>query len=133
MNNSSSTFFKNNERFYQQNQTSNYGTNKSDSSYHQRSAMFKNRNDNNGNPQSRGPGYSSSVPSGGTAPPSNNSNNSGNFGTGMDYRSNARPVNSTRNTGPPSSRPHQRNHSGNSYVGPRGGSNSRAPQSSINA
>lgn len=136
MNNSSSTFFKNNERFYQQNQTSNYGSNKSDSSYHQRSSMFKNRNDNNGNPQSRGgAGYSSTVPSGGTAPPSNNnnSNNSGNFGSGMDYRSNARPVNSTRNTGPPSSRPHQRNHSGNSYGGPRGGSNSRAPQSSINA
>ncbi|XP_065083062.1 caprin homolog [Ochlerotatus camptorhynchus] len=133
INNSSSTFFKNNERFYQQNQTSNYGTNKSDSSYHQRSSMFKNRNDNNGNPPSRGAGYSSSVPSGGTAPPSNNGNNSGNFGSGIDYRSNARPVNSTRNTGPPSSRPHQRNHSGNSYGGPRGGSNTRAPQSSINA
>lgn len=136
MNNASSTFFKNNERFYQQNQTNNYGTNKSDSSYHQRGSMFKNRNDN-GNPQPRGAGYSSAPatnnqPSGGVANNGSNSS-SGNFGvSGMDYRSNARPVNSTRNTGPPSSRPHQRNHSGNSYGGPRGGSNSRA-QSSINA
>lgn len=136
MNNSSSTFFKNNDRFYQQNQ-SNYGSNKSDSSYHQRGAMFKNRNDNNGNPPPRTAGYSSasggtSQSAGGTANNGSNNNNSGNFGSGMDYRSNARPVNSTRNTGPPSSRPHQRNHSGNSYGGPRGGSNSRA-QSSINA
>ncbi|XP_062565057.1 caprin homolog [Armigeres subalbatus] len=141
MSNSSSTFFKNNERFYQQNQTSNYGSNKSDSSYHQRGSMFKNRSDNNGNPQPRGASYSSAA--GGTnqstggvtnngSNNNNTNNNSGNFGSGMDYRSNARPVNSTRNTGPPSARPHQRNHSGNSYGGPRGGSNSRA-QSSINA
>ncbi|XP_019536135.2 caprin homolog [Aedes albopictus] len=134
INNTSSTFFKNNDRFYQQNQTNNYGSNKSDSSYHQRGPMLRNRNDN-GNPPPRGAGYNSATggnnqSTGGTA--NNGSNSSGNFGSGMDYRSNARPVNSTRNTGPPSARPHQRNHSGNSYGGPRGGSNSRA-QSSINA
>lgn len=140
MSNSSSTFFKNNDRFYQQNQTSNYGSNKSDSSYHQRGPMFKNRSDNNGNPQqqrgaaySSAPGVANQSTGGVTNNGSNSSNNqSGNFGSGIDYRSNARPVNSTRNTGPPSARPHQRNHSGNSYGGPRGGSNSRA-QSSINA
>ncbi|KAL9702034.1 hypothetical protein quinque_005552 [Culex quinquefasciatus] len=46
-----------------------------------------------------------------------------------------RPVNSTRNTGPPTNARSQRNHSGNgNYGGPRGssGSNSRG-QSTLNA
>ncbi|XP_058838032.1 probable serine/threonine-protein kinase DDB_G0282963 [Topomyia yanbarensis] len=124
-NNPISTFYKNNERFYQQNQSNSYVSNKSDSGYHQRSSMFKNRKDNANDPTSMIAGCASMTGNnlGGT-----NSNNGS-----MDFRSSARPINSTRNTGPPSARPQQRNHSGNSnYEGHRGSSNTRG-QHTINA
>lgn len=129
LNNSAPTFFKNNERFYQQNQN-NFPVNKAESSYHQRNTMFKSRSDSNNSGPIRNSAYvsmsghnSSGIPSG----------NNGNVSANIDYRSNARPVNSTRNTGPPSARPLQRNHSGNgNFGGPRGGSNPRG-QSTINA
>lgn len=120
------TFFKNNERFYQQNQNNSFVANKAESGYHQRSSMFKSRPDGNGNAASRS-GF-------GSVGVNNSSGGPNNAGTSpIDYRSNARPVNSTRNTGPPSSRTQQRNHSANSsYIGPRGGSNTRG-QPSLNA
>ncbi|XP_055628442.1 caprin homolog isoform X2 [Toxorhynchites rutilus septentrionalis] len=128
MNNATAPFFKNNDRFYQQNQNNNLSSGKVDTTYHQRGPMIKSRSDSNGNPSSRSGAFGSMTGSNGTA-----GTNNGNTSGGIDYRSNARPVNSTRNTGPPSSRPHQRNHSGNgNYGGPRGGSNTRG-QSTINA
>ncbi|XP_055534021.1 caprin homolog [Wyeomyia smithii] len=134
-NNPPTTFYKNNERFYQQNQQSNnFGSSKSDSSYHQRGSMFKGRQDNGGSDSaSMVAGYGSMVGSNVSGGTNNNNNSNNNNSSSMDYRSNARPINSTRNTGPPSTRPQQRNHSGNSnYGGPRGSSNTRG-QHTINA
>ncbi|XP_039450244.1 caprin homolog [Culex pipiens pallens] len=130
MNNTTSTFFKNNERYYQQNNSNSFGSNKTNSSYHQRSSMFKSRPESNGNGTARSSGFGPMGAGVNNQTAGTNNNNDGI----VDYRSN-RPVNSTRNTGPPTNARSQRNHSGNgNYGGPRGssGSNSRG-QSTLNA
>lgn len=131
VNNTTPTFFKNNERYYQQNQSNNFGSNKTNSSYHQRSSMFK----NNGSGTNRSNGFGSMGVGVNNQTSSTNNNNNGIVPSSVDYRSNARPVNSTRNTGPPTNARSQRTHSGNgNYGGPRGGSGSNARgQSSMNA
>ncbi|XP_058460301.1 caprin homolog [Malaya genurostris] len=124
--NSTSTFYKNNERFYQQNQTNNFVSAKADTSYPQRSTMFKNRKDNANDPSSLITGYRSASGNNHSGVTNNNANS-------VDIRSSGRPINSTRNTGPPSSRSQPRNHSSNSnYAGSRGSSNTGS-QHTINA
>lgn len=96
MNNTTSTFFKNNERYYQQNNSNSFGSNKTNSSYHQRSSMFKSRPESNGNGTARSSGFGPMGAGVNNQTAGTNNNNDGI----VDYRSN-RPVNSTRNTGPP--------------------------------
>uniref|UniRef100_A0A1Q3FMB4 Caprin-1 dimerization domain-containing protein n=1 Tax=Culex tarsalis TaxID=7177 RepID=A0A1Q3FMB4_CULTA len=130
MNNTTSTFFKNNERYYQQSQGNSFGSTKTNSSYHQRSPMFKSRPESNGSGTTRSSGFGPMGVGVNNQTAGSNNNNDGI----VDYRSN-RPVNSTRNTGPPTNARPQRNHSGNgNYGGPRGssGSNSRG-QPTLNA